>query len=363
MTVELVLLDIAAPALILVLAWLMPGLVKPTLPFAVRVPPQHADDPVVVEQRRVYRWWVGVAGCALVLGGLPVSVLVERPLVPVVLALALLGVVLPGYAHARRRIQAVKASEGWYHGMRQGVVTDTALRTRPERFPWAWAVPAVAVLVATAVIGAVRYDSMPAMLALHYGADATADRFAVKSVGSAFGLVFIQLGLTTLLVGLAFFAPRFKPDLDPAQPVDSARRHRAFTVRMSKALALLAACMNAALLVAAWQIWNGAHTISMLAVLVPVLAGLVGVVVFAVRTGQEGSRLRGTESEEDTGVVRRDDDRYWHGFGGLYANRDDPAVFVPKRFGIGWTVNFANPRGVTVLVVVLAAVLLPIFLR
>ncbi len=45
-----------------------------------------------------------------------------------------------------------------------------------------------------------------------------------------------------------------------------------------------------------------------------------------------------------TDAMFRDDDRYWYG-GVFYNNPDDPAVFVPKRFGLGWTVNFGNPRG------------------
>ena len=28
----------------------------------------------------------------------------------------------------------------------------------------------------------------------------------------------------------------------------------------------------------------------------------------------------------------------------FYVNRDDPAWLVEKRFGVGYTVNFANPR-------------------
>ena len=38
----------------------------------------------------------------------------------------------------------------------------------------------------------------------------------------------------------------------------------------------------------------------------------------------------------------RDDDRYWYA-GGFYFNPGDSAVWVPKRFGTGWTVNLARP--------------------
>ncbi|MGD0651667.1 MAG: DUF5808 domain-containing protein [Verrucomicrobiia bacterium] len=36
-------------------------------------------------------------------------------------------------------------------------------------------------------------------------------------------------------------------------------------------------------------------------------------------------------------------DKCWK-LGLFYVNRNDPAVLVEKRFGIGWTVNFGNPR-------------------
>ncbi|MCX4751012.1 DUF5808 domain-containing protein [Kitasatospora sp. NBC_01287] len=45
-----------------------------------------------------------------------------------------------------------------------------------------------------------------------------------------------------------------------------------------------------------------------------------------------------------------DDDRYWRAGGLFYVNRQDPSLLVAKRFGIGWTVNFGNPRCLLLLV-------------
>ncbi|MFC7468900.1 DUF5808 domain-containing protein [Actinomadura keratinilytica] len=42
--------------------------------------------------------------------------------------------------------------------------------------------------------------------------------------------------------------------------------------------------------------------------------------------------------------MTRDDDRFWRAAGTVYVNADDPAVLVPKRVGLGWTVNLANRR-------------------
>jgi uncharacterized membrane protein len=47
------------------------------------------------------------------------------------------------------------------------------------------------------------------------------------------------------------------------------------------------------------------------------------------------------------------DPRGWRGF--VYVNPDDPHLFVPKRLGQGWTVNFGHRRAWQAMVVLLAA--------
>jgi hypothetical protein len=45
--------------------------------------------------------------------------------------------------------------------------------------------------------------------------------------------------------------------------------------------------------------------------------------------------------------------------GSFYSNPSDPALLVPKRFGIGYTLNFGNPRSWAVLAFVLLMVVVP----
>ena len=67
-------------------------------------------------------------------------------------------------------------------------------------------------------------------------------------------------------------------------------------------------------------------------------------------------------------MTHRVDDEHWRG-GLLYINREDAALMVPRRFGLGSTLNFGNPRtamllaGVVALVGFVALVGLPIILR
>ncbi|MFI5609261.1 DUF1648 domain-containing protein [Amycolatopsis sp. NPDC051903] len=357
MIAAVVLRDVLGPALVLVAAWVMPSVVKPTVPFGVRVPETRVHDPLIVEQRRIYRWWVGAAGTTLVLTGLVLSVLVQKVLVPVLVLVALLGVVAPGYVRARAVIRSAKDREDWYQGLRQTVSADTSRAVGP-RFPWLWALPAFAVLVATAVIGVVRYPDLPATLALHFDAAGVPDRTAAKSVGSAFTLVFVQAGITVLFLGIASATPRFRPDLNPSRPRSSAEQHRRFANSMTRVLLLFGACVNVSMLVASLQVWSGPASVALVPILAPVVVGAAGLLVFAVRAGQGGNRLAtpGTQDEPRRDAVERDDDRFWKG-GLVYVNRADRAVFVPKRFGIGWTLNFGNPVALGAFAFLLAVVI------
>ena len=345
-------------ALVLVLALVLPSITSPTVPFGVRVPAQRADDPTVTRQTRIYRWRVLVSGVAAA-GILIVYGMTGEALLLPLSVLVLLGVWYGCFFLANHEIRAAKTAGGWYEGLRQGIAVDTELRTDPPRFPWLWLAPALIVTLATVVIGVISYPSMPAMLAVHYGAKGVPNRVAAKSVGTAFSLVFVQIGVTALLTGIAagiFF--RSRPDIDPAHPASSARWHRRYMSLAAKALLGLVALIDVGMLGLSLLMWTGTVTSWAPAVVVlPILVGVVTAIVILARNNRER-----VEGEEDTGIAHSDDDKYWRG-GLFYVNRDDHALMVARRFGVGWTLNFGNPRVLMLLAGVVALIGLAITLR
>jgi hypothetical protein len=57
---------------------------------------------------------------------------------------------------------------------------------------------------------------------------------------------------------------------------------------------------------------------------------------------------------------RPSDDDHWKG--AFYVNREDPALWIPKRFGIGYTLNFGNAWSWVVMGLILAAIMVPVLL-
>jgi uncharacterized membrane protein len=332
--------------LIGLIAWLLPALVPRSVPFGVRIPAARAKAPVIIRQRRRYRY--GIAAVTLAVAAVVLATGDRPPLSGLAVAAELAGA-FALFQVARRQIMAAKHREHWFGGLRQVVVADTALRTDPEPFPWRWAAPSIVLTVATVVIAILRYPHLPARLAVHFDAAGHADRYAPASLVWVFGPVAGQVVGTAVLVGLAALVLRSKAQLDAEEPQTAGVRHRRFVSSGARALLVGAACLSVAFLLTslmAWKLINLARPAGALVTVVPLLG--VGVVVAVlVRVGQSGSRLRiraspGSGWARRTSVVNRDDDRYWR-VGLLYFNRDDPSLLVPHRFGLGWTLNLARP--------------------
>lgn len=86
-------------------------------------------------------------------------------------------------------------------------------------------------------------------------------------------------------------------------------------------------------------------------------------VVALARLGQGGSRLAAsTETSRRTSDVPtgdRTDDRHWK-LGVVYFNRDDAAVIIEKRFGLGYTLNFARLAAWIIVSFLLIGPLIPV---
>jgi uncharacterized membrane protein len=123
----------------------------------------------------------------------------------------------------------------------------------------------------------------------------------------------------------------------------------------------LAAGADLTLMLAAFMTWRLAKfsDSSEVLCLLPTLAGAAVVVVLAMRSGQQGAQLHLSHPPWGiTSLVPRDDDCYWHG-AAFYVNRGDPAILVPKRAGVGWTVNFGHPLSSILLAAIVALAALP----
>lgn len=320
---------------------------SPSIAFGVRIPPGLTDDPVILQQRRRYGSTILVTTPVISLLAALAGALLDS-VAPASVGVAVLCFVAAAlWARAHRAISQAKDTGDWYGRLRQGVVTDTSLRTDPGRFPWPWTIPSALIIAVTALAGVVVYPDLPDTLKLpqHALGETSYPEFPT-TVWTAFSLVFGQVLLTALTAGMVVLALRARPDLDAAQPRTSAERYRKYLAGTARAILAIATLLNLMLLGLSAALWSDNRSGWLLAVTVgvPLAASLAVAAHLVLRVGGGGNRGPATEAEAPTGFVHRDDDRHSVAAGLLYVNADDPAVLVPSRVGSGWTVNLGNPR-------------------
>ena len=321
------------------LTCLAPAASRPTVQFGVRVPRERAGAPVIRRERRAYYWRTAAIGVCCTVAAVTVTVQGYGSWwLPRIILLPELAADLGCFWVARRKIAAVKNADEWFAGLRQTIVSDTSWRTDPPRFPVRWLIPALAVMAATATVGALRYPGLPAHIVTGSG------HRVPKSVVSVL-VVAGQLYFTAVYSGLMLIVHRSRPDIEAADPAASTLRYRRFLAATTRALLTMAALADLGLLLVAlrdWQVYRLSGIGRALPAL-PFAAGLLLLAAVAARAGQGGARLNGNVRGLALAAgTDRDDDRFWKA-GLLYVNRDDPAIVVGARFGVGWTPNFGNP--------------------
>lgn len=82
---------------------------------------------------------------------------------------------------------------------------------------------------------------------------------------------------------------------------------------------------------------------------ISLILSIGGVIYLGIKVGSDGSRLDKLEN-----FSFEEDDKYWILGAGFYNNPEDPALFVAKRVGVGYTINIGRPLGKFILILTFA---------
>ncbi|MBA3823649.1 MAG: DUF1648 domain-containing protein [Ktedonobacterales bacterium] len=342
------------------LEWFVPAIFRPTNLFGVTVAPDAARQP---EGRAIIRRW-RASIAALGLAGIALTVALA-PLEPVVVLLARTGILLVValgqvalYIGSHHQAQALAIPEA-------GAVRTASLAARPHvpLIPWWWEALPLALIGGTAFVLAQQYAAAPAIIPVHWNINNMVDRTAAKSVGSFFLMVWMQVGLYALLTFITATLSRTRIGNNATTGSQQYRLAIARYLFFVKGM-IIVLLGTMGLVIANNSVTNTTPStalfIAPLGFVVVVLA--VGTFIF-FRYGQGGWRV-----DARAGTLPAADnmpDSAWKG-GVLYYNPNDPALFVERRSGMGFTLNFGH-RGSWLfmgglLVFIVAATVVPIVL-
>ena len=339
-----------------------PYLVRETIVFGVTVPEQNLNHPELKRVKRHYSQIVGILGLTLIIIMLVINWTMEfsestQGVLLVSFLFALLALSMAMYWVNHQKVMKLKKSEQWGINLKQVRAVDLTARNRDEMLPWSFFVAPMGVTAFLIAFTLLNYARMPENIAVHWGPSGAADEWAEKTYFTAISLPAVMLMMQCMMLGIADSIKRSAIKLSVNHKEDSLESQLEKRKFVSWNLMLLSYGLT--VLLSVLQLSNiypamaeGGKLLPLfLAFLALVLGGLL-VLVWKMRKW----RLDYSYSETSK-VMDVDEDRYWIG-GIIYMNREDPSVFVEKRFGVGWTMNFANPRGYIMIFLPLVILLL-----
>ena len=336
----------------------MPYIGRKTVCFGVCVPSgKHGNEELSV-LRRGYARIVALLGVLVSAAYIALVFIVSEGAAAMLLGVSIVAYLIAAYALYLRRWRQVKALKerlGWETQAHSEAVADTRFASGKRAVSPVWFALYAVIILATVLVGVLLYDRIPEQVVQQTDLAGNVTRMAAKGPGLILFAPAMQAFMTLVFAFVYWSMLRTPPVLDPDNPQVSSRQNAVFRYRWSAWIVVFGAVM---LLVFLTIQLSFAQLIDIATVgwvsMIAAGAAVVGALVLSLLTGQSGSRVR-LGKKADGEVIRRDDDQYWK-WGMYYVNKDDPALFVEKRFGVGFTINFGRPAAILMLVGLVALI-------
>jgi uncharacterized membrane protein len=317
-----------AIALNAVLFWKLPDLSRRDVFFSVTVSAELRRTDLAIATL----WWYRVAVAAGTT--LALAALSWQPPQWAALGLVAQGpAVIAGWMWARRRIAP--------NAIPLPVSRVAVAAPRHTRLPGGWLArlgPFV-ILGATTTILALNWDAIPSQFPHHWNASGHPDAWSTKSVRSVFGTLLFGAGaISVMLFSASSILTRTKQVAAIGPSSQAEARYKRGTATYSVASAYVAAVLFSYFALRPLAATNSLGLEVWLILGVVVLMS-IGMTTWLIRMGAGGQRS--VEAGSSPPVGDATPDRAWKG-GIVYFNPSDPALFVEKRMGLGWTLNFGN---------------------
>jgi uncharacterized membrane protein len=311
--------------------------------FAVTVPDTAAHDPYLRRLKRRYALLMATLTAVLTAVGAFGAFTGDAGLALAVLCVGMLLLCIGSYGlmlYFRSKVRSYKKEQGWQASARESVavVGDAPV---PRAVSLKWNLLYLPVIAVTLAIGAVGYAQMPDLIPQHMNFQGEVTEYMEKTPFTILVPALIVAFVAACMAFAHWTILRSKRPSNPSAPATSALAYGMFARAQSillvaggLALSLLGPVMELSFIGVIGLGQAGVFVVALALVIV------VGSIVVSLVYGQGGSRVFSRMAASER--LLADDDEHWK-LGVFYYNPDDASLFLPERFGIGWTMNWARP--------------------
>lgn len=343
---------------LMVLQITIPFIVKRTVVFGVTIPVDEIRNEQLLHYKKLYAiltFFISIAALALYFIWSKNIPSTENHLIlaGLLLPFVILFISMSHYFYFHMKVTTLKREKQWFKDRKQVKVSELNLRTRDEMLPWIVYVVPMVITAGLMVFTLVNYNNLPDQIPTHWGPDGKPDSFTTKTYLSALTLPLVLLVMNTMFLGVNELTRNSGIKLSAGNIKASRVRQLRLRKYTSWLLFFISILISMLFTFLQFTTLYENSVSDLLIITMPLTFSalvLIGTVLMAIKVGKKDSDLDVEVIDEGTGeVINADDDQYWKG-GLFYFNPEDPSIFVEKRFGVGWTLNFARPLGYLILV-------------
>lgn len=334
---------------------LTPKLTRKDLIFGVFIPLDRTKDEEIRKVTKTYYNQLTIFSIVFIASYIvALNTIFRNSILLLIAVLGELAICFIIFLSANKKIKEYKSKNNLLQDKKQILYVNTEmsqkLRNKAVLSSYWFAIPMVVAII-NLVLPLMNYDKLPDKIGVHFNFYGVADRFAEKSIGTLVTNGAMEIILVFILAFANYSIAISKNKIDASKPSNSANqlyKFKKFNSIMIYTLAIVITCFItffnlSSLNIISVNMRSAAPIIITIFLIITILPTVLSLMI-----GQGGSKLKETVKEEsDNSVTNVDDDEYWK-LGSIYYNPNDPSVFVEKRFGIGWTLNFGNKTALAI---------------
>lgn len=343
-----------------------PHVLRKTTVFGISIPEPFIDDPQLATFKKKYSLLIAVIQIPLI----TILVVMALSMNDMQQSLLMMGgifiyltVSIMIYLKLHDEVKRYKALKGWENQVTVVRVSsfETKFNKNERLFPHRLFIPSFLGTIGLTIWLVYIYPQLPGVIPTHWGINGQPDAWSDKSFFSVFSIVFILLFTQVLMYGMAYGAFNSSVQVKAQNAALSLQREhetRKLTAEIMAFFNLITTLFLGFIDVKSnFGILSADNTLSIAYSLPVFLILTFGVVYYYMKRSKA---INQQFKELDSAESSPSDDQYWK-WGLFYYNKNNPDLFIEKKFGVGWSVNFARPGIWIFLFIVMVLPLLPMF--
>ncbi|NFS37424.1 DUF1648 domain-containing protein [Clostridium botulinum] len=271
------------------------------------------------------------------------------------------------YIKFNNDVKKLKSNKNWFKNKKQVIAVDTEFSSENANksliSPWWFLIPILIILI-TIFMNIKAYPNLPNKVATHWDFNGNVNGYQNKSTFLIYQMPLMELFITSIFFLCYKIIGWSKKQISAVNPEESKTRNKLFRRILSIYMTFSAIAMTIFLSIINFQIMKVIDIndkYMMYFSLIFTLSIIMATILLGVKVGQGGSNLKlNYKNDNKNNFINKDDDYHWILGNTIYYNKEDPSLFIEKRFGIGWTINAGRPLGLIIYISLILIIIVSI---